>query len=210
MTLNLFVLGATGNTGRHVVDLALRRGYRVTAFVRSPHKMTSVDRALKVVSGDPRDPAQLAASMAGHDAVISVLGVPRQEAFRPSTLLTEFAASTVAAMQSADLRRLAILSAALLFPEGGLAFTFMRWFIRHHLRDLSTMENVVQATPFDWTIARPPKLIQAPDEGYTCSGGALPAGAFSISFRATAAFLLDSVEQGSFTRQVVGLRRAAS
>ncbi|WP_341868974.1 NAD(P)H-binding protein [Streptomyces diastatochromogenes] len=34
--LKLLVLGATGLTGRHVVDVTLRSGDSVTAFVRNP------------------------------------------------------------------------------------------------------------------------------------------------------------------------------
>lgn len=209
MTMKLFVLGATGNTGREVVALALRRGHQVTAFVRSPHKLVQAHRALRVVAGDLCDAGQLAASMDGHDAVISVLGPRPLKAFRPSNLLTELAAGTVAGMQSAGVPRLAILSAALLFPGGGVAFAFMRWLLRHHVEDLSGMEAVTRATPFDWTIARPPRLVHALDEAYTCSGGTLPNGAFSMSFRATAAFLVDCVEQAAFVREVVGLRGAA-
>ena len=36
--MKLFVLGATGHTGTHVVDIALSRSHNVTAFVRSPKR----------------------------------------------------------------------------------------------------------------------------------------------------------------------------
>jgi len=35
----LFVLGATGGTGRALVEQARQRGHLVTAFVRSPEKL---------------------------------------------------------------------------------------------------------------------------------------------------------------------------
>jgi putative NADH-flavin reductase len=208
MSLNLFVLGATGKTGSHIVDLALHRGHRVTAFVRSPQKITRRESSLTVEKGDPLQADQLARALPGHDAVLSMLGPPARDAFRPSTLLTECAASTVAAMESTGVRRLAILSAALLFPEEGLLFRMFRRFIRQHIGDLVAMEAVVQATAFDWTIARPPRLVQTPEETYRAECGALPPGPFSMSFRAVAAFLLDCVEQGTCLHEVVGLRRS--
>jgi uncharacterized protein YbjT (DUF2867 family) len=37
--MQLFILGATGGIGRHLVRLALERGHFVTAYVRSPQKI---------------------------------------------------------------------------------------------------------------------------------------------------------------------------
>jgi uncharacterized protein YbjT (DUF2867 family) len=98
-----------------------------------------------------------------------------------------------------------------LFPGRGLQFAFFRWFLRHHARDLVAMEAVVRATPLDWTIARPGRLVQSPDDGYRTARDAFVAGApLSMSFRAVAAFLVDSVERGAHVREIVGLARAAT
>jgi putative NADH-flavin reductase len=205
--MRIFVLGATGRTGKHLLDLGLARGHRLTAFVRSPQKITRRDSALSVVQGDPLRVDQLATALAGHDAVLSALGPAGREAFRPSTLLAECAASTVAAMATAGVERFVVVSAALLFPEKRLSFTLFRWLIKHHLRDLVAMEAVLQASRCDFTIARPPRLVEARDESYRSRGGALPAGAAVMSFRAVAAFMLDCVEQRSHGREIVGLAK---
>src|SRR5437868_6950481 len=60
--MRLAVLGATGHTGRHVLDFALGHGHDVTAFVRSPGKLTPAER-LTIVAGDPLQPASLAAAL---------------------------------------------------------------------------------------------------------------------------------------------------
>ncbi|WP_437710248.1 NAD(P)H-binding protein [Sorangium sp. So ce448] len=39
--MRLLVLGATGRTGKHILDLGLARGHRLTAFVRSPQKIAA-------------------------------------------------------------------------------------------------------------------------------------------------------------------------
>ena len=203
----LFLLGATGHTGAQVLDLALARGHAVTAFVRPPAKVARRHASLTLVAGDVRQPGDaLAQAMAGHDAVVSTLGPARREYFRASQFMTECAASTVAAMQTAGVARLAVLSAAVLFDGKGLAFTFFRWFLRHHARDLRTMEAVVQATPFAWTIARPPRLVAGGDERYRAQADALPAGTAVASYRAVAACMLDSITQRpAFARQIVGV-----
>jgi len=38
--MKLFLIGATGRTGREIVQQALERGHQVTAFVRSPESIT--------------------------------------------------------------------------------------------------------------------------------------------------------------------------
>ena len=206
--MRLFVLGATGRTGKHLLDLGLGRGHQLTAFVRSPQKITRRDGALTIVKGDPLRVDQLAEALAGHDAVLSALGPSGREAFRPSTLLAECAAGAVAAMTTAGVSRFAVVSSALLFPDKRLSFAFFRWFIKHHLRDLEAMETVVQASRCSYTIVRPPRLVEAPDEGYRQESGALPAGADVMSFRAVAAFMLDCVAEGSHAREIVGLGKA--
>jgi len=211
MTMRILVLGATGHIGTHILDLALARGHRVTAFVRSPQKIARSDQALTLVQGDPLRAGELARALAGHDAVLSALGLPAREALRPSTRMAEFAAATVAAMNEARVNRLAMVSAAVLFPMKGPLFAFFRWFLRHHARDLSAMEAVVRATPLDWTMARPGRLVQSADAGYRAQPDALPAHApLSMSFRAVAAFLVDCVEQHTHSRAIVGLARAAN
>lgn len=206
--MRLLVLGATGNIGREIVDLALARGHQVTAFVRSPQKIARHHEALAVDPGDPLDVDQLSRALVGHDAVISALGLPARRALRPATFMAESAACIVAAMQRADVERLAIVSAAVLFPMRGAFFAFFRWLLRHHARDLSAMETVVRATELDWTIARPPRLVRGGDTGYRARAGALPVRAYSMSFRAVAAFLIDSVERQTNLREIVGLGSA--
>jgi putative NADH-flavin reductase len=205
MTLRLFVLGATGHIGAQVVDIALARGHSVTAFVRSPGKITRKDPTLTVLEGSPLSADHLARALPGHDAVLSSLGPSTREAFRRSTLMAECAASTVAAMRTARVDRLAIVSAAVLFPQGGLGFAFFRWLLRHHARDLVAMETVVRATSLDWTIARPPRLVASDGETYRHQPDALPADAWSMSYRAVGAFLVDCVEKHEHEHQIVGL-----
>jgi putative NADH-flavin reductase len=202
--MKLFVLGATGNTGSEIVRLALSRGHQVTAFVRSPQKIVAAP-SLTVVGGNPLQSASIAASLPNHDAVLSAIGPSPLEGLRRSTLLTDAARATVAAMSEIGISRLAIVSAALLFPEEGLYFAFFRWLTRHHLRDLRAMENIVQSNGLAWTIARPPRLTKSNDATFDALPNALPHRSRSVSFKAVAAFMLDAVEQNLHLTEVVGL-----
>ena len=203
--MRVFILGANGKTGSQLVDVALARAHDVTAFVRSPAKITRRHPRLQVQAGDPHRADELARALPGHDVVFSALGVRPPQAFRPHALVQECAASTVAAMTRTGVSRLLLVSAAVLFPEKGLRFAFFRWLLTHVMRDLGTAEEIVRATPLDWTIARPPRLIQRPDEAYRSRRDALPADGFSMSFRAVAAFMLDAAEKGMHVHEIVGL-----
>ncbi len=203
--MRLFILGASGKTGTQLIDLALARNHEVTAFVRSPEKITRQHPLLNVQRGDPHSVDALASALPGHDAVLSALGVRPPQAFRPHTLVEDCAASTVAAMTRAGVRRLVLVSVAVLFPEKGLRFAFFRWLLTQIVRDLAAAEQIVRATSLDWTIARPPRLVDGSDKAYRSRRDALPAGGFSMSFRAVAAFMLDAVEQRTHVHEIVGL-----
>jgi putative NADH-flavin reductase len=205
--MRLFVIGANGRTGRQILELAPARGHQVTAFVRSPDKLPRTS-GISVAPGDPRQAGAMASAMPGHDAVLSAIGPhPRDALLHPSTLLADCARATVDAMTASGVGRLAIVSAAVLFPEKGLDFVFFRWLLRHHARDLRAMEQVVRASGLAWTIARPPRLTHAPDASFVALPDALPAGGRAMSFRSVAAFMLDAVERHSHVGEVVGLAR---
>jgi len=205
--MHVLILGATGHIGRELVDLALARGHVVTAYIRTPKKLRRSDPKLIVKQGDALEMERLSEALVGQDAVVSALGLPGTQALRPSTFMAEAMASTVAAMKRADVQRLAVVSAAVLFPMRGLFYAFFRWFLQHHARDLSAMENVLQATELDWTIARPPRLVDGPEAPPRIAVGGLPPRARSISFRSVAVFLLDCVETNHHRGEIVGLAR---
>lgn len=207
--MKLFVIGANGRTGREILDLARARGHGVTAFVRSPATLAQVP-AIRVVRGDPRHAGSIADALTGHDAVLSAIGPHVRDAFRPHTLLADCARATVDAMTTTGVGRLAVVSAAVLFPEKGLEFALFRWLLRHHARDLTAMERIVQKSNLAWTIVRPPRLTQSHDVSFVTARDAMPAGGRVMSFRSVAAFMLDAVERRSHVGQVVGLARDLS
>jgi putative NADH-flavin reductase len=206
MSKRVFIIGATGKTGTELIDVALARGHRVTAFVRSPGKLQPRDQ-LTVIPGDPRSTDELAAALPGHEVVLSALGMRPPRAFRPHTLVQACAASTVAAMTRAGVSRLVLVSAAVLFPLEGAQYLFFRWLLKHIARDLAAAEQIVRATGLDWTIARPPRLVHGNDVRYSKRVDGLPQTALTISFRALATFMLDAVERHEHRRELVGLAR---
>jgi putative NADH-flavin reductase len=202
--MKLFILGATGGTGSELVGQALARGHEVTAFVRSPEKITHADDRLRILTGDPHETVQLVPALAGHDAVVSALG---SRSLGHTTLLTDCARSALAAMDAARVRRLLVVSTALLFPDAGFVAAVLRRFIFFNVvRDSRAMETVVTAADVDWTIARPPRLTHGPHTGrYRFEKDHLPSCGRSISRADLAHFLLDAITNDKLLQGTVGI-----
>ena len=201
--MKLFVMGATGGTGREIVQQALERGHHVTAFVRSPETVSSTDERFTVIKGNAIDENQLSEAMQNHDAVLSALG-PR-EVFKPSSLLHDSALATTRAMQRSGVKRLVVLSAAAHFP--GIPNRIVSFILRNHMRDSIAMEKVVQNSGLTWTIARPPRLTREQYTTYRTREGAVPRRGFSLSRKAVAAFMIDAVEQEKHFHKIVGIAK---
>src|SRR3954464_12827750 len=73
--MKLAVFGATGLTGRPLVEQALAGGHEVTAFVRNPSALPIRHERLGLVQGDVvNDPDKGKEAGAGKDAVLCTLG----------------------------------------------------------------------------------------------------------------------------------------
>jgi len=138
-SLRLFVVGATGGTGRELVRQALERNHRVTAFVRSPQKLGPPRDGLRVIEGDVLDADAVAAALAGHDAVLSAMGPPGPGR---TTITSESARTTVTAMRASGVRRLLLVGVAVLFEDGGMMADLLRkTLLRNVADDSAAMER---------------------------------------------------------------------
>ncbi len=72
------MIGGTGRTGRHVIPLALEKGYKIRFLTRNPNKC-EFKEGVTIVNGSVRDPEAVRNLVRGTDAVISCLGTSRGE-----------------------------------------------------------------------------------------------------------------------------------
>jgi nucleoside-diphosphate-sugar epimerase len=114
--MRLFLLGATGRTGRLVLQQALARGHVVTAIVRAASPLdtfnTHASRDLRIVAGNPLASEALAPHLPGHDVLISCLG---QRSRRDATVLHQGAVAALDALARSGVRRYLVVSQGLLF-----------------------------------------------------------------------------------------------
>ncbi len=101
------VFGATGGTGKQVVEQALASGYEVVAYARNPSKLTIKDEHLLTIQGELSDATSVESAFAGADAVLSTLGPRGGSKNKP---LTQGIQNIIAAMKKQGVRRLIITS----------------------------------------------------------------------------------------------------
>lgn len=167
--MNIAIFGATGATGRHLVDQALAAGHRVTILARNPTALSVRHERLRVVPGDARDPDRVAAVIAGQDAVLSALGGGGRG---PVTVCGDAMAPILAAMGRHGVRRLVALSAygAADSHDSGL-YNRLLWLMqKEKMLDKERMEEMIEHSDVEWTIIRPSALGNGSRTGRYCLG----------------------------------------
>ena len=96
--MKLLIIGATGPTGKEIVNQALAAGHQVTALVRDAAKASFAPAVRKAV-GNVLDCDSLKEALAGQEAVISSLGSAATGPFKEMTLLSRGTGNLVTAMQ---------------------------------------------------------------------------------------------------------------
>jgi len=161
--MRVTVFGATGGTGKQVVDQALAAGHKVTAVARNPEAVDGDRDGLTVVRGDVLDAESVAKAVAGCDAIVSVLGVADRK--QPTTVYSAGVQNMLAAMAEGGPRRIIALSADGVEPNPNvnigqrlvMALVVARMF-KHQYQDMLEMERTIEGSDVDWTLVRPPRL----------------------------------------------------
>ena len=155
--MKLLILGATGPTGQKLVTNALEKGHEVTAFVRTPSKLTISNPRLKIVQGDALQPETLKQALIGQDAVISALGVGNS--LKPNQLIEKAVGNLVPAMQTANVKRLIFLSAfgvGPTFTQSGLIQRFAFSVpLKNIYKDKVIGERLIENSALNWTLVCP-------------------------------------------------------
>src|SRR5258707_14426229 len=86
--MKILILGATGKTGRLIVEEALKQGYDLNVLVRDKNKISFNSKSISVFQGTPTRRTDLAAAMQGCDLIISALGIVRASDAPWSKLIT--------------------------------------------------------------------------------------------------------------------------
>lgn len=164
--MKVVLFGATGKTGKYLIDEALRRGIETVVFARSGTPFD--DARVQVVRGDLTDAALLRETVRGADAVLSALGPTRMP--HPADLpITRATQAIVAAMKAENVSRLLAVSTGTAVDPGD-GFDFKIWFpgvllkyaMRTAYNDMIGLAQAIRESDLDWTMVRAAVLKDRP------------------------------------------------
>ncbi len=174
--MKIVVFGATGGTGRAVIETASSAGHAVTAFARKADEVKPAD-GLNVIQGDVMDSAQVAPALDGQDAVVISLG-NSQNAFallfgaRRTTPkdVCEVGTSNILAALPTDRDIPIIVIGA--FGTGDTARNlpfmfklFYRLVLREQMADKERQDALLKASTARYTMIQPLALTDKPGTG---------------------------------------------
>ncbi len=166
---HLLIFGATGRTGIRVVEIALEKGYAVTAVVRNPAALKITHPCLLVHKGDILQAGSFQSIVHGKDAVISCIG---ESSAKPTRLFSDGLSNVLSAMERSGVKRLVCMSASGIevSPEHPfllrLAVKYiLQQILKNAYADIRRMEKLIRDSNTDWTIVRPPRLTNGPLTG---------------------------------------------
>jgi putative NADH-flavin reductase len=208
--MNLLVFGASGATGRQVVTQGLERGHTITAFVRTPGKLTIAHPKLKIVQGNVGDAAAVSNAIKGQDAVVSTLGVGTPLRHDPAVI--DGVRYVLRAMGNWGVRRLIYVSFIGVSDSRGSAGFIVRhiarWPLRNEIHDHEVKEGLVMNSGLDWTIVRPPTLTNGPRTINYRTGSDIAARSIlpTLSRADVADCILQELEKNAYVRKVLRIQ----
>jgi len=164
----VLIVGATGGTGRMLVDHALERGYEVTALARNPAGLQRQHPKLHVMTGNVLDRASLDAAVRGQDAVLSALGHKRYVG--PTRILSDGTRNLMDAMKSHGVRRFVCETSLGIGNTAGRMGLYYTLFVipvvlPFYFWDKARQERLIAAGGLDWIIVRPGALTNGVKRG---------------------------------------------
>lgn len=220
MLPQIFLIGASGRTGRLTLEEALKRGHSVTALVRKPNADLPHHENLNIAIGDPCKASDIEAALGATKpsipiVIISTLGQTRTSGnpWAATTSPPRFMAASVNAVLSASqsfsdhgrIQKLVLMS---MFGAGDSFSSMnrmMQWIMKgsnmaQTLEDHNLVDEAVKAGKLPFVLARPAMLkgqgvAPVVVHGETGKGaGFMP----SISMNTVVDFLLDAAVDGKY------------
>jgi putative NADH-flavin reductase len=196
------IFGATGRTGKHLIEQALSQGHSVTAFARTPSKLSVSHPQLHIIQGDVLKPESVEIAVKGQDVVVSVLGLKHGG---PSTTLVDGTENIIRAMKKHGVERvLCVLTAGFLDEQvdsliGKLLLWFYRLNAKAYLTPARLQYQSLQQSGLKWTAIRAVLLNEGVSKGrYRVAEVNIPRAGYQINTGDMAEFILKQLSSEEF------------
>jgi uncharacterized protein YbjT (DUF2867 family) len=163
--MKIVVLGATGRTGRLVIEQALTQGDEVVAYVRN-RQGVAANPGLKIAVGQLDDMLALKAAINGTDAVLVCLGTRGKRMKKNVDLMQKSVPSIIEAMKEAHVARLVLESAYgvgdTARTAGLIARVVYKMVVGAIYQDKERSEALLPGSGLKWTSVYPVILTDGP------------------------------------------------
>jgi putative NADH-flavin reductase len=204
--VHVLILGASGRTGRCLVNEAIERGHVVTAFVHRRAPDAKRAAACRILAGDVLEPKSVEAAVLGQDAVFWCVGPSGRDA--ETRLCSEGTDNVLRAMQRGGARRL-ICETGFGAGEsrwGGPYARVLRIVLRGRVDDKDRQEESIRKSGVEWVIVRPTILTNGPRTGKYRVGDDLRVGWLPRVSRADVAeFMSRQLTDATHVHHAVGI-----
>lgn len=160
------VFGATGRTGKHIVEEVAKRGFIPVCLVREKSKEKITEPKAFSIIGSPLEYEDVLETIDGCDAVLLALNIARKsdwpwaKVITPPNLLDVTMKNIVRAMSETEIRRVITVSAW----GVGDSYREVNWIFRFLINNTKVgmayaghedQERVLRQSGLDWTAVRP-------------------------------------------------------
>jgi uncharacterized protein YbjT (DUF2867 family) len=200
--MKVFQIGAAGGVGRRLTELLTARGDEVTGMHRSPAQADTVRAAgATPVVGDLIEDSveELAAKLAGHDAVVFSAGAHGTGMDKTTLIDGRGLEKTADAAERAGVRRVVLVS---VFPDALRDGERSEGF-EHYMKVKKSADVYLARTGLDWLIVRPGTLLDTPGAGRVIAGPAIEYG--DVHRDDVAGFIDAALHEPALNRVIVEL-----
>jgi len=197
------VIGATGKSGKYLVNQLVQQGYSIRVLLRDPAKFTMTDPRIEIVQGDARDYTAIYSLLENCDAVISTLGQRKGE----PPVFSQATTHIVRAMRERNMNRYIVVTGLSIDIPGDkksfrtrLLSRIMKWFFASVIADKQKEFSVLAGSSVSWTLVRLPMIELTDKTGaitidlHDCPGKKIRATDLAV-------FLIQQLSDSRFIRQ---------
>ena len=210
--MRILLLGATGRTGKFLLEQALEHGHIVHVLVRDKNKIPFKRYNLELFEGTPSDKTELEKAMNGCEVIISSLNISRKYEFpwsglrTPKDFLSVTMKNIIELSEANHIRRIVFTSAWGVSETKKDLPAWFRWLVdhsslRYQYHDHERQEELVRNSNLSWTAVRPVFLSNSKSKKVVYVQDRSSNPNLFISRRNLASFMIEISERNLYVGQ---------
>jgi putative NADH-flavin reductase len=216
--MKILLLGATGRTGKLVLEAAIKKKFSIHIVVRKTETIKPHEN-LKIFKGSPQNLEILKNAAQECDAIISVLNISRKSDFpwaslrTPKNFLSETVSKLISISEKGKVQRIVVCSAwGVNESKKDIPFWFRLLIDYSNIgiayKDHERQEVLLSNSDLNWTIVRPTGLTDSKKAQKVKETFAnMPKPSLTISRLSVANYIVDALQKEKLFRKTVTISK---